>query len=97
MRGSSSEKTLPAKEAYERLSDIHEARVCSYRADSVRFTDPLFKEAVKTCRQQISYCGLGSPHQNTIVELRIKEFTLGSWTLLLHYTILWPEAVSTIL
>ena len=30
-------------------------------------------------------------------ELRIKELTLGSRTLLLHATILWPEVVSTMM
>ena len=40
---------------------------------------------------------MGSHHQNKIVEHRIKELTLGSWTLLLHATRLWPEAVSTIM
>ena len=31
------------------------------------------------------------------MERRIKELTLGSRNLLLHATILWPEAVSTML
>ena len=31
------------------------------------------------------------------MERRIKEFTLSSWTLLLHTTRLWPESVSTML
>ena len=54
-----------------------------------------FKEAVQTCGEKISYCRVGSHHQNAIVEHRIKELTLGSWTLLLHATRMLPEAMST--
>ena len=38
-----------------------------------------------------------SHHQNTIVEVRIKELTLGIWTLLLHATIFFLEEVITIM
>ena len=95
MRGTSAEETLWAKEAYERFSATYRDRFCAYRSGNGRFPEPLFKDAVQTCGQQIRYCGVGSHHQNAIVELRIKELTLGSWTLLLHATMLWPEAVIT--
>ena len=38
-----------------------------------------------------------SHHQNEIVECRIKGLTLGSRTLLLYATILWPEEVGTVM
>ena len=38
-----------------------------------------------------------SHHQNAISEHRIKELNLGRRTLLFHATILWPEAVITML
>ena len=72
MRVTSAEETLWVKEAYERLASIHRARVYAYRADNGRFTEPLFNEAVQTFRKYIIYCGVGSHHQNAIVEPRIK-------------------------
>ena len=97
MRGTSAKATLRAKEAYERLKTTHGDRVCAYRADNRRFVDPLLKEESKKFRQHTRYCGVGSHHQNEIVERRIKELTLGSRNLLLHATILWTEEVSTML
>ena len=97
MKVTSGEETLRAKEAYERLESTHGDRVCAYRANSRRFAEPISKEAVQTCGQQISYCGVGSHHHKEIFERRIKEINLVSPTLLLHATILWPESVSTML
>ena len=94
MRGTQEEETLLSKEVYERLTLTHGARVYTYWVDNRRFAETLFKEAIQKCRQQMSYCGVGSHHQNAIVERRIKELTLGSCTFLLHTTRLWPKAVS---
>ena len=49
MRGNSDEETLQAMEAYERLAATHGARVCAYRADTRRFTEPIFKKSVNNC------------------------------------------------
>ena len=97
MSKTSSEETLHSKEAYERLTSTHVSRLCAYSADNGRFVDSLFKESFQTCKQHINYCGVGSRHQNAIVGYRIKELILVSNTLLLHATILWPEAVSSMM
>ena len=97
MRGTSSEETLQTKESHERLAATHRSRLCTYRSDNGRYSETLFKEAIQTCRQQISYYGVGSNHQNEIFERRIKELALGSRILLIHTTRLWPEAVKTML
>ena len=97
MRGASAEETLCVKEAYDFLASTHVVMVCAYRADNRRFLYPQFKEAVQTCGIHIIYCGVGSHHQNTIFECSIKEFNLGSHTLLLHTTRSWTEAASTML
>ena len=75
----------------------HEARVCSYRAYNGIFSEPQFKEAVQTCRKNISYYGVSYQHKNAIFERMINKLTLVSWDLLLHVTRLWPEAVSTMM
>jgi hypothetical protein len=59
-------------------------------ADNGRFADSGFKQAVKDCNQKITYCAVGAHHQNGIVEKRMKELTLISWTLLLHAKRHWP-------
>ncbi len=50
----------------------------------------------------ISFCGVGIYHQSGIAERKVKDITLGGWTLLLHAkrmflkyisTFLWPFAV----
>ena len=96
MRVTSDEETIQAKESYELLTATHGVRVCAYRSDK-KNPEPLFKESVNTCGQQISYCGVGYHHQNAIVERIIKEFTLGNRNLLLHSIRLCPESVSTML
>ena len=97
MRVTSTEETLQSKEAYKRLTDTHKYRLCTLREDNGRFSDPLLKELFQTCRQNISKYVVVSHHQNKVVDHRIKELTLVSWTLLLHTTRLYPESVSTIL
>ena len=97
MRGNSAEETLRAKEAYERLAATHWTRVCAYREYNGRFAEPQSKEASQTCGQEINYCGVGYHHQNKIIEIRIKELTVGNRTLLLHVTRLCLEAVSTMM
>ena len=65
--------------------------------DNRMFSDTLYKEAAQIFVQQISYFGVIYNQQNTIVEHRINELTLGSRNLLLHATILWTKEVSTML
>ena len=93
MRVTSDEETIQAKESYELLTATHGVRVCAYRSDK-KNPEPLFKESVNTCGQQISYCGVGYHHQNAIFEHSIKVITLGSHTLLLHATRLCPKSVN---
>ena len=97
MRGTSAEGNTWEKEDYESLAATHGNRVCSYRLDNRRFAELLFKEAVQTCGQQISYYGVVYHHKNAIVERRIKELTRGSRNLLLNATRLCTEVVSTML
>ena len=97
MRETSTEETIYSKETYDRLEATRGSRVCSYRTYNGRFSELLLKEAVHTCEQQISYCGVGSHQQNAIFEHKNKELTLGIQTLILILpsTRLWPEVANT--
>ena len=97
MRSLSTECTLEAKAACERIFATYGHKVRRYRADNGRFADKDFLESVKTCNQSISFCGVGAHHQNAIAERGIKELTLISSTILLHAQQHWPEMISTIL
>ena len=67
MRRTLSEETLQAKEAYERLMAMYGTRGYAYTADNWIFSEPLFKDVVHTCGQEISSFGLVYHYQNEIV------------------------------
>ena len=104
MRSSSQDKTLAAKRAYGSLAATHEVTIQRYHTDNGRFAKKYFRAAVDDANQSISYCGVGTHHQNVLAENHIKQLTLTSHTLLLHakrfcpediITTLWPFALKT--
>ncbi len=84
MRDLGLDETLLANSAFERHANEGGISITSYRADNGRFADAGFQKAIKDANQSITFCAVGAHHQNGIVEWRIKELTLISWTLLLH-------------
>jgi hypothetical protein len=61
------------------------------------FADMGFQDDCFSCNQTITFCGVGSHHQNGIAEQKIKELVLGAQTLLLHAKRMLPKYTSTIL
>ena len=47
--------------------------------------------------QTITYCCIGTHHQNVIAEAHIEYLTLAEWTMLLRAKRHWPEAITTML
>ena len=73
----------------------------SYQVDNLRFNDENFSEDLLKGGQSITLCGIGAHHQNTVVELKIKEVCYGRRTILLHAkwrwsTVLWHHAVQAV-
>lgn len=97
MQDTTAESTLEAKHAYERLMQHHGHKVRGYHADNGRFAKTLFIKDAKDNAQQMSFCGVGSHHQNGIAERRIKSLCEDARTMLAHGQQLWPEAVSKVL
>jgi hypothetical protein len=97
MRHLGLDETLLAKPAFERHASDGGVFIISYRADNGRFTDAGFQKAIKGANQSITFCAVGTHHQNGIVERRIKELTLISWTLLLHAKQHWPDYITTMM
>ncbi len=89
-----SEKTLEAKEAFERFSASHRVTVTAYHANNGRFADNLFHDAVHISGHTITFCSVGAHHQNGKVEWCIHNITDYTQTMLLHATHCWPCAVN---
>jgi hypothetical protein len=90
-------ETLMAKHAYERFLASLGVDSKAYHADNGRFADKGFRDDCAASNQAITFCGVGSHHQNGIAERKIKDITLGGRTLLLHAKRMFPEYISTIL
>jgi hypothetical protein len=90
-------ETLLAKHAYERFLALLGIESKAYHADNGCFADKVFRDDCTSSNQTITFCGIGSHHQNGIAERKIKDITLGGRTLLLHAKHMFPEYISTIL
>jgi hypothetical protein len=90
-------ETLMAKHAYEKFLALLGIDSKAYHADNGRFADKGFRDYCTQSNQIITFCGVGSHHQNGIAEREIKDITLGGRTLLLHAKRMLPEYISTIL
>jgi hypothetical protein len=89
-------ETLMAKHADEKYLASFGVESKAYHADNGHFADKGFRDDCNSCNQTITFCGVGSHHQNGIAERKIKDITLGAWTLLLHAKRMFPEYISTI-
>ena len=69
----------------------------AYHAGNGCFAYKGFWDDCLSSNQTITFCGVGSHHQNGIAERKIKDITLGARTLLLHAKRMLPEYISTIL
>ena len=97
MRDLSLHETLLAKTSFERHAKDGGVAIKAYQADNDQFADKGFQDATRECNQKITYCTVGSHHQNGIVERKIKELTLIARTLLLHAIRHWPSHITTML
>ena len=87
------EQTVEAKQAFERLAASHGVRVRHYHADNGIFADSMFRQAVQTAHQTMTFCGVNAHHQNGVAERMIKELSEGARTSLLHAMHRWPKAI----
>ena len=72
-------------------------RVKHYHLDIGRFFDNGFLSADNSKDQKITFCDVGSHHQNGIVEHKNKIQTKGSRTLLLHGIRLCPQKMRNVM
>lgn len=88
------ESTVEAKHAFERLAESHGVRIRHYHSDNGLFDTKLFRDAVDTSGQTLSFCRPNAHHQNGKAENRIKDITTHARTSLLHAAHRWPKAVN---
>jgi hypothetical protein len=90
MRNFTLAETLLAKRAYEKVLAQAGCTAKHYHANYGRFSDEGFHQDITDKGQSITFCGVGTHHQNGIIENRNTQFTLGACTLLLHGMHHWP-------
>ena len=95
--GTTSQATLEAKHAYERLAASFNVRIQAYHADNLRFNDNNFQGDCIRHGQTITFCGVGAHHQNAVAESKVKLVSYGARTILLHAKRRWPNVISTAL
>jgi hypothetical protein len=61
-------ETILAKHAYELFLSSIGVTLKAYHADNGQFADKGFHDDCITCNQVITFCGIGSHHQNGIAE-----------------------------
>ena len=81
MRNLTLDETILAKHAYERFLSSIRVTAKSYHSDNGRFADQGFREDCNRSNQVITFCSVGSHHQNSIAERKIKDLTLGAQTI----------------
>ena len=95
--GTTSEQTLGSKHAYERFANEFGVKIRSYRADNMRFNDNNFRGSCVTAGQKLTFCAVGTHHQNGLAEAKIKQICYGARTVLLHAMHKWPKVITTAL
>ena len=78
------QETLDAKHAFERIAEQHAVRIRHYHCDNGCFADHAFMDDVRKAGQTITFCGIGAHHQNGVAERRIHDITESARTMLLH-------------
>ena len=86
--------TIDAKHAFERLAEQLGVRILHYHCDNGRFTDKAFVDDVWVAHQTITFCGVSAHHQNGIAERRIRDITENTCTSLLHAAHRWAKAIA---
>ena len=64
-----------------------------YHDDNGRFSDNGFIDDINQKDQNITFCGVGLHHQNSIVKNKNKILNTGARMLLLHGMIMWPQMI----
>ena len=88
-----SEETVQAKHAFERVAEQCGVKIAHYHADNGRFADNAFIADCNAQRQNLSYCGVNAHFQNGIAERRIRDLQEQTRTSMLYAMNKWKKMV----
>ena len=88
---------MAVKSVFERWSALSEVKIYRYHADKGRFSEQPFRSEIEDSNKTIIFCGVGSHHQNVIVERIFQILILGYRTLLLSAKIYCLDPMTTML
>ena len=88
-----SEETVQAKHAFERVAEQRGVKIVHYHADNGRFADNAFIADCNFQRQSLSYCGVNAHFQNGIAERRIRDLQEQTRTSMLYAMNKWKKMV----
>lgn len=88
------DSTLDAKLDYEYKLSTFKVTNAGYHADNGRFAVAAWNNSCQALNQKVRFCGVGSHHQNGIVERRIRDLSDAARASLLHAIHHWPEGAS---
>ena len=89
------QETLDAKHAFERVAHQHAVRIMHYHCDNGHFADRAFLDDVRKAGQTITFCGVGTHHQNGVAERCIRDITESARTMLWHAAHRWPKTITS--
>ena len=89
------QKTIDAKHAFERIAEQHAICIRHYHCDNGHFADSAFMDDVHKAGQTITICGVGAHHQNGVADRHIHDITESAQTMLLHATHRWPKTITS--
>ena len=69
------QQTINAKHAFERIAEQHAVCIRHYHCGNGRFADRAFMNDVRKEGQTITFCGVGAHHQNGVAERHIRDIT----------------------
>jgi hypothetical protein len=90
----SASETIEAKDSFKHFARAHGITVLHYHADNGRFADNMFREAVASKHQTLSFCGVNAHFQNGVAERRIRELQDLARMMLIHANRRWPQAIN---
>ena len=71
----------------------HRVSVTSLHADNRINAEKVFRDEVTKSNQTITFCGVGTHHQNGVLDNHIGRMTRGARTNLLHAQRRWSDAI----
>ena len=90
----SAEETIKAKRAFEQYAENRGVRVQAYHADNGIFKAKKWVEECQQRKQDLTFAGVITHHQNGVAERRIRELQETTRAMLIHATKRWPGVVT---